>query len=1820
VFSINIAKKTLWICIGLLLFGSIFAIAFIPQVKNVVADVVEEFTDEKIYDKYTETITITDGILFGETLAKHKLTYNTYQCLTNCYATGETILYQDAQLFSDLNFKDKQGENAQIESSIILLQKEEKYGVEVDELQTECNEIYDPINETLYNVCEEIKTGSHIEEKTRNWFEEYNGDILEAGTYIWKIKGNKQRNQDVDWIVTSFEKELTEWAWWNANWALRKSVVIDANETYTDEPLLIKVDGLTLDTNNCSKELAFTDENDIQIPKKTVWQDLGNSECWAYIPVNHSNSGNETYYVYYSNAGANEQDANLTIWDKDEGGQFIDPNDDASYAWTLGAPASTTYWNISEEITGYGGYPRLITKGTDATDFPAYNYYMNDTETPFTYEIIMNVTGTTLDTHISVASTFYAFCAVGMNDTGIFLDNSASVCLPVSNYNAGEIANWNPSTPTTIRVMSGVENDNRTFFMWKDPSQGGGEEEIYVTTNGAGEGYATEYAQSSFTIARHGDGDPTLEIMAIFFARSQKNPIKSYTVGAEESANTAPIVDTPTILPSTAYHFSTLNCSTTPYDVDLDTLSVNFTWYNGSTFYEDNVITGLSNGTMTEDLLTSAIQYDAETWNCTVIANDGTVDSLWNSTTITMKSRPTQTTPYLNTTNGLNGTNANLTCWNQTTADVDGDTVKNIYNWYKDSTAIINLNMPFETNGSETTYAKDYSGYNYTGLVEGATFNSTGGYDGRGAYEFDGAGDSISMGDNLDIGTEDLSLFAWIKTSTTGTSQFIVGKRDVDIAINKGYEIHINTTDEIFCSVGDGQRVRFGSANTVTDGVWHHLGCTFDRDGNGQVYIDGVADGSAVDITDADGDLGNSDNLTIGAMPNSVAPKYFFNGSIDEVMIFDRVLSAEQVNALYNNNTNFIVSNETSEGDVWKCDIIPNDNELDGIRLESNSLTIETYNPSVITIEIDPSSAYTNSTINGTFVVNDLNDATVTAYCDWFNGTALYSAHSKSVSINTEYNFSLAPAGVQFKDETWNFTCNATDGAGWSAFNSTTVTIINTPPSKPTIGDPINESRHTGNSVTLNCDGSIDLDGDEIKYEFYGDENNPPTTLLQNTTGTSYDLTTIDGGIYWWRCIAGDNENVSSYTQIKQFVENNISVVTNITIFPTISYSNSSLIGYSQVYDSEDTLTVYMNWTNGSTHYSSCTETSVASGSIENCALTAGKQYKDEVWNFSSRIWDGYELSEFNSTTITIINTLPTIDASPILTPATVYTNTSVFNCSTIAYDVDLDPITINITWYVNETIPFNSTNITTTNGTIASFALDPALSQTAPETWNCSARAFDETDYSLTQPSATKTITNTAPSKPTQNSPLNNTVIIGDSVILNCSGSVDIDGDSIKYEFYGDTSYPPTTLLQNTTTKWYNFSGLIPETYYWRCATNDNKISSAPTNIWLFGNIEGGVEINETCPVGLTEVMYFDFKEENNATNIYNVTIDYNLKFNLGGEGNSTTFGNYSTIHGTELDHFSVCINASISSAYEVVYGEIQYQKSEFAPRRFYLFEGERLSIPKTEETLFLLPNSQATSFLFEFSSTGLTPYENYYTSLLRWYPELDTYDTVDMGKTDNKGQTIMRVKVEDVDYRVGLYNVDGTLVKLLDPVRFACLESPCSYSAIIKEVPLEYDEFLNIETDLIWETDTFYLTYNDPSQHTGNMSLEIYKETGTSSLLLCTDSSTGYTGVLSCNVSTYSGTLKAVAYRTASPEIPIAQKIINTASTVFKSSTGLFISLLICLVLIFIGASYGTVPALMGAVIGLIPALILGSITLEILIGLGTLIGIAIHFMKRV
>jgi parallel beta-helix repeat protein len=380
----------------------------------------------------------------------------------------------------------------------------------------------------------------------------------------------------------------------------------------------------------------------------------------------------------------------------------------------------------------------------------------------------------------------------------------------------------------------------------------------------------------------------------------------------------------------------------------LSTDEINATYQNQAKALFRN-FTGLAEGTLVN--YTASVVDMAGNYNTTGYRNYS-VNWLPNISAMSITS-----------SSGTNYTNENISI-SYTTQDGDSDYVKNITTWYFNGTSIAVLNMPFESNTrlNMSTWTKDYAGSNH-GTVSGATWNTTGGYDGRGAYRFNGTNIYVTIPDNPLLETMNrLSISVWFKPISTSDNKYVLYKElSYLIRPNSG-----NVFTRLYNSTG-GTTTLTSTRTIGTD--WNHVVVTYDGS-TIRMYINGTQDPTTTAFTGA---IQNGASLIIGGDTSAV----FFNGSIDEVMIFNRTLSADQILLLYQNNTDKIHFNETTTGENWSACVTPNDGLEDGTAVCSVNLTIKTT--PITTTQIDPLDAW---------VVND----TIKFECNASSAVALTSA------------------------------------------------------------------------------------------------------------------------------------------------------------------------------------------------------------------------------------------------------------------------------------------------------------------------------------------------------------------------------------------------------------------------------------------------------------------------------------------------------------------------------------------------------------------------------------------------------------------------------------------------------------------------------------------------------------------------------------------------------------------------------------------------------------------------------------------------------------
>ena len=190
--------------------------------------------------------------------------------------------------------------------------------------------------------------------------------------------------------------------------------------------------------------------------------------------------------------------------------------------------------------------------------------------------------------------------------------------------------------------------------------------------------------------------------------------------------------------------------------------------------------------------------------------------------------------------------------------------------------------------------ANDGSGHNYNGTVSGASLATDRFSNPNSAYSFNGSSGHISVNDNtaLRLYATDFTISAWIYNTATTTVNLnaVLSKRTTALA--SGYIIGVEgltLTDpgKILYQVSGGVDPKAVSADSIALNTWINIMITYSFSiGNLDIYFNGILNSSTPAIPTPN--------------PNSVAPlwigndaggsAYCFNGSIDDIAIYNRIL------------------------------------------------------------------------------------------------------------------------------------------------------------------------------------------------------------------------------------------------------------------------------------------------------------------------------------------------------------------------------------------------------------------------------------------------------------------------------------------------------------------------------------------------------------------------------------------------------------------------------------------------------------------------------------------------------------------------------------------------------------------------------------------------------------------------------------------------------------------------------------------------------------------------------------------------------------------
>jgi len=344
----------------------------------------------------------------------------------------------------------------------------------------------------------------------------------------------------------------------------------------------------------------------------------------------------------------------------------------------------------------------------------------------------------------------------------------------------------------------------------------------------------------------------------------------------------------------------------------------------------------------------------------------------------------------------------------------------------------------------------DETGGNPGTQAGNATFGA--GYAGQG-FVFDGDRDGVLVGTNGSLRLQGFSIEAWIKRTGATVASFNGNGNGTIFAAGTGgggYNFFVQQSDNRL-TLGKSQVNQVSSAAQIADTNWHHVAVT--KSGTTVVfYVDGVAYAAPVYNS---GDFSFSAPACIGAWwnPYGQVDNSFF-GAIDELAVYNRALSAAEVQAIH------------AAGSAGKC------------ALSSNRP------PSILS---QPESRTVNAGSTATFTVNASGTAPL-AY-QWFFG--IHAIGGATMNALVLSNVQPANAG--------NYSVVVSNAYGTATSSNAVLKVLTYPPTITTQPKSVTTNQGKTVSFTAAASGTAPL-----RYQWQFNEH-----PLPNQTSTTLTLTNV---------------------------------------------------------------------------------------------------------------------------------------------------------------------------------------------------------------------------------------------------------------------------------------------------------------------------------------------------------------------------------------------------------------------------------------------------------------------------------------------------------------------------------------------------------------------------------------------------------------------------------------------------------------------------------------------------------------------------------------
>lgn len=503
------------------------------------------------------------------------------------------------------------------------------------------------------------------------------------------------------------------------------------------------------------------------------------------------------------------------------------------------------------------------------------------------------------------------------------------------------------------------------------------------------------------------------------------------------------------------------------------------------------------------------------------------------------------------------------------------------------SDSVFSIRNPLLTDSLVSYYpfngnANDESGKGNNGTVSGATLTTDRFGSANKAYSFNGSSNYISTTKNY-LNPVLISYSVWFKTTTTSGGKILgLGNSQTGLSNNYDRHIYMANNGKLFWGVYSGGGRVINTSQSYNDGKWHHVVASLSSNGM-YLYIDGIFIAKDITITSADSFTGFfriGFDRTAG-WPSAPGSDYF-NGSIDDIRIYNRTLLDSEIKSLYdmititapvvgdnwqvsstknitwtsNNSGYYKLEYSTNNGTKWQTIVastpawsgsyawtIPNTLALNSCQVKissvenpaifvvSNAFSIVSNLPAATPILSSPANNTTGEATTTTLMWQPVSDAVnyqlQVSSSPAFNGTFYDNNTLTSVTVQ----LTTLQLGVKYY---WRV--RAKNYTGWGNFTEAwCFTVTRTLPAVPVLISPLNYSVYQPQNLKL--DWTTVTGAENYKIQISKDSLFVKSTVNDSTVFTKYyPPSSLEGNTkYYWRVKSQNSAGSSAYSSVWSF-------------------------------------------------------------------------------------------------------------------------------------------------------------------------------------------------------------------------------------------------------------------------------------------------------------------------------------------------------------------------------------------------------------------------------------------------------------------------------------------------------------------------------------------------------------------------------------------------------------------------------------------------------------------------------------------------------------